>query len=44
MRFMDGMTAAEKIRKVDSDVIIMFLTNRTDYAFGAIRSMRSIML
>ncbi|MDD4525158.1 MAG: response regulator [Lachnospiraceae bacterium] len=32
MRFMDGMTAAEKIRKVDSDVIIMFLTNRTDYA------------
>lgn len=32
MRFMDGMTAAEKIRKVDRDVLIMFITNRTDYA------------
>lgn len=32
MRFMDGMTAAEKIRKVDKEVLIMFITNRTDYA------------
>ena len=32
MRFMDGMSAAEEIRKVDRDVIIMFITNRVDYA------------
>lgn len=32
MRFMDGMTAAEKIRKMDSEVIIMFITNMTNYA------------
>lgn len=32
MRFMDGMTAAEEIRKVDSKVIIMFITNMTNYA------------
>ena len=32
MRFMDGMTAAEKIRLVDQNVVIMFITNRTDYA------------
>ena len=32
MRFMDGMTAAEKIRALDRDVVIMFITNRTDYA------------
>lgn len=32
MRFMDGMTAAEKIRRFDSEVIIMFITNMTQYA------------
>lgn len=32
MRFMDGMTAAEKIRKLDGEVIIMFITNMTNYA------------
>ncbi|MDO4804243.1 MAG: LytTR family DNA-binding domain-containing protein [Lachnospiraceae bacterium] len=32
MKFMDGMSAAEEIRKRDRDVIIMFITNRTDYA------------
>lgn len=32
MRFMDGMTAAEEIRKMDSQVIIMFITNMTNYA------------
>ncbi len=32
MRFMDGMTAAEKIRRMDQDVIIMFITNMTKYA------------
>ncbi len=32
MRFMDGMRAAEKIRETDSQVIIMFITNRMDYA------------
>ncbi len=32
MRFMDGMTAAEKIRETDSQVIIMFITNMMQYA------------
>ncbi len=32
MQFMDGMTAAENIRKLDNDVIIMFITNMTSYA------------
>lgn len=32
MKFMDGMSAAEEIRKVDQKVIIMFITNRIDYA------------
>lgn len=32
MQFMDGMTAAEKIREFDEDVIIMFITNMTNYA------------
>ena len=27
MRFMDGMTAARKIRETDSQVVIIFLTN-----------------
>lgn len=32
MRFMDGMTAAEKIRKLDGEVVIMFITNMIQYA------------
>ncbi len=32
MQFMDGMTAAEKIRQLDKSVIIMFITNMTSYA------------
>ena len=32
MKFMDGMSAAEEIRKLDSEVIIMFITNMTQYA------------
>jgi len=32
MRFMDGMTAAEKIRQMDQEVIIMFITNMSQYA------------
>lgn len=32
MRFMDGMMAAEEIRKVDKEVIIIFITNSPQYA------------
>ena len=32
MRFMDGMTAAEEIRKVDPEVVIIFITNLAQYA------------
>ena len=32
MQFMDGMTAAEKIRERDHEVQIIFITNRNDYA------------
>lgn len=32
MTFMDGMTAAARIRDLDRNVVIMFITNRTDYA------------
>lgn len=32
MRFMDGMTAAEEIRKVDPEVVIIFITNMAQYA------------
>lgn len=32
MRFMDGMTAAEEIRKIDSQVVIIFITNMPQYA------------
>lgn len=32
MRFMDGMTAAEEIRKNDSEVVIIFITNMPQYA------------
>lgn len=32
MKFMDGMSAAEEIRRLDSEVIIIFITNMTQYA------------
>ena len=32
MSFMDGMTAAAEIRKMDTKVVIMFITNMTQYA------------
>ena len=32
MKFIDGMTAAEEIRKVDSAVVILFITNAPQYA------------
>lgn len=32
MQFMDGMTAAEKIRSLDHEVIIIFITNMVQYA------------
>ena len=32
MRFMDGMTAAEEIRRVDPEVVIIFITNSPQYA------------
>ena len=32
MKFMDGMSAAEEIRKVDSEVVIIFITNMPQYA------------
>ncbi len=31
MEFMDGMTAAEEIRKLDSEVVIIFITNMPQY-------------
>lgn len=32
MRFMDGMSAAEEIRKSDPEVVIIFITNMSQYA------------
>ena len=32
MKFMDGMSAAEEIRKMDSEVVIIFITNMSQYA------------
>ncbi|MCI5699428.1 MAG: LytTR family DNA-binding domain-containing protein [Lachnospiraceae bacterium] len=32
MQFMDGMTAAEKIRSMDEEVVIIFITNMPGYA------------
>lgn len=32
MKFMDGMSAAEEIRKADTEVIIIFITNMRQYA------------
>ena len=32
MRFMDGMSAAEEIRKMDTEVVIIFITNMPQYA------------
>jgi len=32
MKFMDGMSAAEEIRKMDSEVVIIFITNMPQFA------------
>lgn len=32
MKHMDGMTAAEKIRRMDTEVVIVFITSSTSYA------------
>lgn len=32
MKFLDGMSAAEEIRKIDSEVVIIFVTNMPQYA------------
>lgn len=32
MKFVDGMTAAEEIRRQDAEVILIFITNMTQYA------------
>ena len=32
MKFMDGMSAAEEIRKADTEVVIIFITNMAQYA------------
>ncbi len=32
MKYMDGMTAAKKIRKIDSEVVIIFITTTSQYA------------
>ena len=37
MAFMDGMTAAEKIREKDREVIIIFITNMPQYAIQGYR-------
>ncbi len=37
MRFMDGMTAAQRIRERDDAVVIIFITNRVDYAVRGYR-------
>lgn len=37
MTFMNGMTAAEKIRKKDSEVVIIFITNMPQYAIQGYR-------
>ncbi len=37
MQFMDGMTAAEHIRQVDQDVVLVFITNMPQYAIKGYR-------
>lgn len=34
MKYLDGMTAAEEIRKTDPEVVIIFITNMAQYAIG----------
>ena len=41
---MDGMTAAEKLRQLDSEVALIFATDMRQYALGAIRWGRWIIL
>ena len=37
MKFMDGMSAAEEIRKMDTEVVIIFITNMPQYAIQGYR-------
>lgn len=37
MKFMDGMSAAEEIRKVDTEVVIIFITNMAQYAISRMK-------
>lgn len=37
MTFMDGMTAAERIRQMDSEVVIIFITNMSQYVMKGYR-------
>lgn len=37
MKFLDGMSAAERIREKDSEVIIIFITNMPQYAIQGYR-------
>src|SRR5690625_2406990 len=34
MKFMDGMSAAEEIRKMDAEVVIIFITNMPQFAIN----------
>ena len=43
MKFMDGMSAAEEIRKVDTEVVIIFITNMAQYASAVMQWMRLTM-
>ena len=36
MRFMDGMTAAEEIRRLDSEAVIIFITNMPQFVMNTI--------
>ena len=38
MKFMDGMSAAEEIRKIDTEVVIIFITNMAQYAIRGYRT------
>ena len=42
MKFMDGMSAAEEIRKIDTEVVIIFITNMAQYA--GLRTQAGILL
>lgn len=43
MKFMDGMSAAEEIRKADTEVVIIFITNMRSMRSAAMQWMRLTM-